>query len=66
MRCPKCKSYRLGVVKTTPLYSEKVRIRICYNCKYTFETVEKIVSAEDREQPGLFESSGKGKYSKKT
>lgn len=43
MRCPKCKSYHIGVIKTTKLEKEKLRLRVCYDCRYVFETIEKIL-----------------------
>ncbi len=54
MRCPKCNSIHIGVVKTTPILHSKVRIRICYNCKHVFETVEKVIPPEENPSQNLF------------
>lgn len=43
MRCPKCKSNNIGVVRTNnDPHHLKIRLRICYECKNVFNTVEKI------------------------
>lgn len=53
MKCPKCKSQWLGVIKTTNLPHSKLRMRICYKCKNVFETIEKIIeeSGGDNQNP---------------
>lgn len=42
MVCPKCGSKKIGVVRTEVFRHSRVRLRICYNCRYTFETIEKV------------------------
>lgn len=40
--CPNCKTNKSEVVKTETYTSARRRLRLCFNCKGNFWTVEKI------------------------
>jgi hypothetical protein len=55
MRCPNCKSYNTAVVKTEPLINTRLRLRVCYQCKHVFETIEKLIQPDDKTPKSLFD-----------
>lgn len=59
MKCPKCKGTWLGVIKTTNLSHDKLRLRICYKCKHVFETKEIIIAPEEQPLQNLFPKKNK-------
>lgn len=50
MQCPnpKCKSRRIGVVKTIPLIQTRLRMRICFDCHTIFDTEERIIPDSEK------------------
>ena len=48
MVCPKCKKSKTKTVDVRYIYGYPYRLRECYECGYTFYTVEKPVEMDER------------------
>ena len=48
MRCPACKSNKSRVVKTLPLKTTNMRVRLCMGCYESFKTKEDYISDPEK------------------